>query len=109
VVGLLDGRDPAEFIGRLGIGSGDLVIVTEPPSDRRQPTGDVARAAEALGTGAEFELVAAWSDAFGRAVALSSEDDLIVVAGSLYLVGAVRSLLVDVASAEAMPSDTSGE
>lgn len=92
VVGVLGGRDPSEMLSALGVGAARTVIACAPPSPRAVPAAVVAAAARALGVDA----VTASSpvDALDKALALAGPDDLILVAGSLYLVGAVRSALI---------------
>jgi dihydrofolate synthase/folylpolyglutamate synthase len=91
VIGMLRGRDPAEMLRALGDHTG-LVVACSPPSPRALPADEVAGAARALG----LEAVAAPTveDAVGRAVSEAQVDDLVLVTGSLYVVGAARSVLV---------------
>lgn len=92
VVGLLRGRDPAEMLGAFDAGRARLVVACPPPSPRALPAAAVADAARALGTPAE-EAVSV-SEAVATALALAQEKDLVLVTGSLYVVGAARQLLV---------------
>jgi dihydrofolate synthase/folylpolyglutamate synthase len=91
VVGLLGGRDPDQLLEALGVRSADLVIACRAPSPRTVPAEAVAAAARALGTPAEaVDDVAA---AIERARAVTTEDDVIVVTGSMYVAGAARDAL----------------
>ena len=78
------------------------MVVTEPPWEKR--AGAAARVVEAARTHvAHVELEPVVEDAVARARALAGRDDLIVVAGSLYLVGAVRDLLCPLPEAAQHP------
>lgn len=92
VFGTLQGRDPAEMLEALGAREAAVVVATEADSPRAVPAREVAAAARGLGVGAEAvpEVVRALS----RARDLAGEDDLILVTGSLYVVGAAREVLV---------------
>ena len=53
VVGLLQGRDPAEMLEALGATEAGFVVTCTPPSPRAIPAPEVAAAAERLGIAAE--------------------------------------------------------
>ena len=53
VVGLLEGRDPAEMLEALGATEAGFVVACTPPSPRAIPAPEVAAAAERLGIVAE--------------------------------------------------------
>ena len=91
VVGMLRGRDPLEMLESLGAAEAKAVVACPPPWPRAIPAADVARAAKELGVPA----VEATSvpEALARAVALAEPSDLVLVTGSLYLVGPARSAL----------------
>jgi dihydrofolate synthase/folylpolyglutamate synthase len=91
VVGMLRGKDPAGMLEALGVRRSRLVIACPAPSPRTQPASEVAAAARSLGVDAvETESVPeALEEAFRRAAA----DDLVLVTGSLYVVGAARAVL----------------
>lgn len=91
VVGMLEGRDATEMLRALGAAEAAFVIACTPPSNRAQHSAAVAAAADGLGIVAEA--VADVGDALRRAMALASSDDLILVTGSLYVVGAARTAL----------------
>jgi dihydrofolate synthase/folylpolyglutamate synthase len=92
VVGLLRGKDAAGMLEALGAGSARLVVACAPPSPRAQPVHEVASAARKFGVRQvlERETVA---DAVAAAMESAHPDDLILVAGSLYVVGAARAAL----------------
>lgn len=91
VVGMLRGKDPAEMLEALGARRARLVVACPAPSPRTQPASVVAEAARALGIQAvEAESVA---EALDAAFAAAGADDLVLVTGSLYVVGAARAAL----------------
>ncbi|MDQ1357482.1 MAG: dihydrofolate synthase / folylpolyglutamate synthase [Acidimicrobiaceae bacterium] len=91
VVGMLRGKDPDEMLQALAAPKARHVIACPPPSPRAQPADVVAKAAMLLGTDAEP--TGSVGEALDRARELATEDDLILVTGSLYVVGAARTAL----------------
>jgi dihydrofolate synthase/folylpolyglutamate synthase len=89
VVGFLEGRDPAEMLDALGAADAGFLIACTPDSPRAIPAPVVAAAAEGLGIVAEA--VSTTADAVARALALAGSDDLVLVTGSLYVVGPART------------------
>jgi dihydrofolate synthase / folylpolyglutamate synthase len=89
VFGCLAQQDPAEMLAALDVNSFDLVVVCTPDSPRARQAADVAAVVD--GAGVAVEVVPDPVQAAGRAVALADEEDLVVVAGSIYVVGAVRA------------------
>ncbi|MGH9070061.1 MAG: bifunctional folylpolyglutamate synthase/dihydrofolate synthase, partial [Acidimicrobiales bacterium] len=92
VMGLLAGRDPAEMIFELGPARIAHLIACAPPSPRALAPGAVAGAATRLGIASETATSA--GEALRRAESLAEPEDLILVTGSLYLVGEARSILL---------------
>jgi dihydrofolate synthase / folylpolyglutamate synthase len=94
VIGLLQGRDPAEMLEAFGATEAGFVVTCTPPSPRAIPAPELAGEAEKLGIAAEA--VSDVRDAVQRALAIATDDDLVLVTGSLYVVGeARRSLLAE--------------
>jgi dihydrofolate synthase/folylpolyglutamate synthase len=91
VMGCLRGRDPAELLRSLGPEQMSIVLACVPPSPRAQDGAAVVAAAVELGLLAED--CGGVAEALERALQLADEDDLVLVTGSLYVVGAARSLL----------------
>ncbi len=91
VVGMLSGKDPIEMLEALDAADFDAVICTEPNWSRAIPAKEIAAAAKTLGITAEVVLKPV--RALERAHAVTANDDLILVAGSLYVVGEIRSVL----------------
>jgi dihydrofolate synthase / folylpolyglutamate synthase len=89
VVGMLAQQDPAEMLAAMEVGRFDLVVTCTPDSPRARPASEVAMVVE--GAGVAVEVVPDPVQAAARAVALADEEDLVVVAGSIYVVGAVRA------------------
>ena len=71
----------------------DSVVLTEVPSPRTASLQEMRTAAEATGT--RVFTAESPCDALGRALAETSVDGLIVVTGSVYLVGELRELLLE--------------
>jgi len=91
VLGLLQGRDPDEMLAALGTTGVRMLVACPPPSPRAMPTSEVAAAAARAGVPVvEEESVAA---AVERAIDLAEPEELILVTGSLYVVGAARTVL----------------
>jgi dihydrofolate synthase/folylpolyglutamate synthase len=91
VVGLLQGRDPEEMLRALGADQAGIVVACSPPSPRAIPSTELAAAADAMGVA--VEVVPDVASAVERALALATTDDLVLVTGSLYVVGAARTAL----------------
>lgn len=91
VVGMFRGKDPVEMLDALDAASARLVVCVPPPWPRALPAEELAAAARQLGC--EVAVASTVGDALGMAQEAATEDDLILVTGSLYLVGAARSLL----------------
>jgi dihydrofolate synthase/folylpolyglutamate synthase len=91
VVGMLGGRDVDEMLAALDVESAALLIACTPPSARGVPAADVAARAHERGVATEIvpEVAAAVSRALGEA----EEGDVVVITGSLYVVGAARAVL----------------
>jgi dihydrofolate synthase/folylpolyglutamate synthase len=88
VVGMTGSRDPVEMLEALDARHARGVIATAASGPRPLPPDEIAKAAQSLGVDAE--VVARPADAFDRAVAISTDDDLVFVTGSLHVVGEVR-------------------
>lgn len=91
VVGMLGGKDPAAMLAALGAARARLVIACPPPSPRAQDPEAVAEAARRLGVA--VEVAPSVEEAVERALAAADPDDVVLVTGSLYVVGAARTHL----------------
>lgn len=89
VLGMLAQQDTDEMLDALDVNAFDLVVVCTPDSPRARPAGEVAAVVERAGVA--VEVVPDSVQAVARAVTLADEEDLVVVAGSIYVVGAVRA------------------
>jgi dihydrofolate synthase/folylpolyglutamate synthase len=95
VVGLLREKDPAAMLAALGIDDAGLLVLCPPPSPRAHAPEVVAQAARDLGFDEDrIEVAPDVRGAIAAALMGTAEDGQIVVAGSLYVVGAARSILV---------------
>ena len=97
VVGFLDGKDPKEMLEAIDAADFDAVIVCTPRWSRAIPAETVAAAANDLGL--DVEIVEDPVEAFRRARAVSSDEDLVLVAGSMYIVGNIRPIARSLAEA----------
>ncbi len=91
VVGMLRGKDPVELLTALGAPDFDAVICAEPAWSRALPAEELAFAARTLGI--QAEVVRDSGEALVRARAVTAADDLILVTGSIYVVGEARASL----------------
>ena len=89
VAGMLHGRDPARLLEPLG--PAHLVVACPAPSPRSLPAAAVAAAARSLGM--EAREAPSVAEAVGMALAAAGPDELVLVTGSLYVVGAARTAL----------------
>ncbi|HET9076039.1 MAG TPA: Mur ligase family protein [Acidimicrobiales bacterium] len=92
VVGMLRGKSPEDMLRALGAPRARMVVACPAPSPRAVPAEEVAAAARALGVPS---VVTADSvpDALSVASGAATADDLVLVTGSLYVVGAARAAL----------------
>ena len=89
VAGCLRGRDPAELLEALGQDRIALLVACAPTSPRALPATDVADAARSLGLACD--VADSVSNALERALDDVGPDDLVLVTGSLYVVGEART------------------
>ena len=91
VVGLSRGRDAVEMLEVLAEREVELVVACAADYPRAMPAAEVAAAAEAVGV--EAVIAASVGDALLRVGQAAGTDDLILVTGSLYVVGEARRRL----------------
>ena len=91
VVGMLHGKDPSEMLRALGAERARLVVACPAPSPRTQDPHEIAKAAETLGC--ESRIAPGVAEALEIAVSEAHPEDLVLVTGSLYVVGAARAAL----------------
>lgn len=105
IVGMMAGKDPAEMLQALQAEKYEVVICCQPSWPRAMPAAELAEAARTLGIVADIanEPITAYE----LAQDLSTDQDVIFVAGSLYIVGAIRNHVLDQKRAE--PSAMSQE
>jgi dihydrofolate synthase/folylpolyglutamate synthase len=92
VVGMVAGRDPVEMLKAIGVNRARLVVACPPPSPRALPAPLVAAAAEALGC--QAQVADSVPQAVDLALAEATTDELVLITGSLYVVGAARAWLL---------------
>jgi len=93
VVGMMDEKDPVEMLTALDAKGAEIVVICQPNWPRAMPVAKLAAAARSMGI--EPEVAENPADAIELATLLASEGDAILVAGSLYVAGAVRDRLLD--------------
>ncbi len=98
VVGMLGGKDPVEMLTALDAPKARLVVTCPPPSPRAQPAEDVADAVRSLG--AHATVAGSVAEALEVALGQAGPEELVLVTGSLYVVGAARALLMGAAGLE---------
>jgi dihydrofolate synthase / folylpolyglutamate synthase len=84
---MLSERDPAQFLAELAPAGIDAVVTCTVPSPRSFTAEELARRVAV--TGLPVEAVTDPLEAVRRAVDAAADDDLVLITGSLYLVGAV--------------------
>ena len=91
VTGMLRGRDPVAMLEAFRAIGVSRVIACAPVTPRALHTDELADAARSIGL--TVETADSIEQACERAVGAAGADDLVVVAGSLYLAGAARGTL----------------
>lgn len=91
LLGWMKGKDPVEMLEAFGARDAELVVITEPSWPRVMPATEIAAAARDMGI--SHEIVSSPLDGLDRLRSLAAENDAILVAGSFYLVGPVRTSL----------------
>ena len=91
VMGLLKGRDPGLMLEALAADQAKLVIVVAPPSPRAMEPEVVVAAA--LARGIPAVVARSITGAIDHALDEAEEADVVLITGSLYLVGAARAVL----------------
>ena len=94
VVGLMREKDPTGMLAALGATEAEWVFTCPPPSPRAMPPNQLAEAAFELGVDpGRVEALGTVEEAVARALVVTPPEGQVIVAGSLYLVGAARSAL----------------
>jgi dihydrofolate synthase/folylpolyglutamate synthase len=93
VAGFLSGRDPRAMLEALRADEMDIVICCTADTPRAIPASETAAAARALGCD-DVSYTHSIADACDAALARAEADDLVLVTGSLYVVGAARPHLL---------------
>ena len=93
VVGMLSGRDPSAMLAPLVAAGVGTVVACAPDSPRALSAETVAEAARALG--ATVLVAPSVAEAMELALPLVGTSGLLVVTGSLYVVGDARALLLE--------------
>jgi dihydrofolate synthase/folylpolyglutamate synthase len=94
---MLSSREPGSMLSALRADDFDLVVCCTAPSPRGLSAGVVAEAAQVMGCD-DVETVDSVEQACERALHLAKKDDAVLIAGSLYVVGAARTYLRNASS-----------
>jgi len=92
VVGALKGRDPQMLLSALRADEFDAVICCTAPSPRGLGANDLASAAKQMGC-EQVVVCETVEAACDKALNIAREEDAVLVAGSLYVVGSARAYL----------------
>lgn len=92
VVGALKGRDPQMLLSALRADEFDVVICCTAPSPRGVGANDLASAAKQMGC-EQVVVCETVEAACDKALNIAREEDAVLVAGSLYVVGSARTFL----------------
>jgi len=92
VVGALKGRDPQMLLSALRADEFDAVICCTAPSPRGLGANDLASAAKQMGC-EQVVVCVTVEAACDKALNIAREEDAVLVAGSLYVVGSARTYL----------------
>jgi dihydrofolate synthase/folylpolyglutamate synthase len=92
VVGALKGRDPQMLLSALRADEFDVVICCTAPSPRGLAANDLASAAKQMGC-EQVVVCETVEVACDKALSIAREEDAVLVAGSLYVVGSARTYL----------------
>ncbi len=91
VTGMLKGRDPYDMLAALAPVGIDQVVICSPDSPRAMEASELIEAAHKLNL--EVQEVPSVADACAVALKMAGPDDLVLVAGSLYVAGTARTAL----------------
>lgn len=94
VVGMLSPHDPTQMLSELQADKARLVIACEPEWPRAIPAEQIADAAKALG--ATAVVVRNVAQAVHEGLATAADDEMVLVTGSLYVVGAARGAMASI-------------
>jgi len=91
VCGMLQGRDPRAMLEAFGADLFDTVITCTPTSPRALPADELALAGAAAGI--VSRAASSIEQGIGWALDAATPSDLVLITGSLYLVGSARAIL----------------
>jgi dihydrofolate synthase/folylpolyglutamate synthase len=94
VIGMLRGHEPEEILTSLEADRASLIVVCPAPTPRTYPPEELADAARLVAPGVEVVTADSVAGAVDLARETAGEDDLILVTGSLYVVGAARAAIL---------------
>jgi hypothetical protein len=92
VVGTVRGRDPEQLLSALRVDEFDAVICCTAPTARGLSANELGGVARQMGCD-EVVICDTVENACEKAINMATEEDAVLVAGSLYVVGSARTLL----------------
>jgi dihydrofolate synthase/folylpolyglutamate synthase len=92
VFGMLQGRDPEQLLSALHVDEFDKIICCTAPTARGLAAPELAAVVRAMGCD-DVVVCDTVEQACERAISAATEQDAVLVAGSLYVVGSARTLL----------------
>jgi folylpolyglutamate synthase/dihydropteroate synthase len=92
VVGTLKGRDPEQLLSALRVDEFDAVICCTAPTARGLSANELGEVVRRMGCD-EVVICDTVENACEKAINMATEEDAVLVAGSLYVVGSARTLL----------------
>ena len=93
VTGALRSRNPEDLLLGFRANEFDVVITCMPPTPRGLPADEMARVATSIGC-ADVRVAESVEKACQMAINLASQDDAVLITGSLYIVSAARPYLI---------------
>ena len=90
VLGILGDKEVEKMVENIS-SIAKTVIITEPHNDRAKNIDEMGEYLEALNK--TYEKILDYNKAYKRALDLADEDDLILVCGSLYMIGDMRKVI----------------
>ncbi|NBO67575.1 MAG: hypothetical protein EBV40_01980 [Actinobacteria bacterium] len=93
MTGALRSRNPEDLLLGFRANEFDVVITCMPPTPRGLPADEMARVATSIGC-ADVRVAESVEKACQMAINLASQDDAILITGSLYIVSAARPYLI---------------
>jgi len=93
VLGILSDKEIKEYL-EIILPIADIIIITEPEVPRAANAEEIKKQIYALDKNKEVIAIKAWREAISQASKLTTDEDLVLITGSLYLIADARKLLL---------------